>query len=108
MKVKTFLFSIVMSVMFMMSPMIHAEPSVMSPSYQVDFNSPTADDNLNIGDTVAHVAVRRTSQYQTANVDVKFKQPGSTQNCSSCHSAVQITASVVGISGGDPIGIKSY
>jgi len=100
---KKWLFSIMLMFVFAM-PLSVSAISDTAPSYHVDVTSSAPVD------TVAHVAVRRTSKLTATNVNIKFKQPGDVQNCSSCHSAVQKTAKPVnnGISGGDPIGIRSY
>jgi len=89
---KKWLISIVLAMMFAVPFMVTAEPS-----YQVDVtNSPTADDNLDIGDTV--FAVKRR-QFQTA----KFKHKSNMKNCGSCHNV-----KTVGVFGGGSIGIRSY
>lgn len=98
---KKFLLSIVLALMFSVPFMVTADPDYAAPIYQVDVTSSAAD--VTMVDTV--FTMRRTSPYQIANVDRKLERPGSTQNCGSCHSAVQKTAAV-GVSGGDSIGIS--
>jgi len=100
---KKYLFSIMLSIMFLISPMTQAD-IISAPSYQVDVTHQINDAGKS-GVVAAAVTVRSTKTMQSvANIKLETADLANKVSQHNSHKSITVTG-IVGVSGGGSIGI---